>query len=50
MLNASTPFYHRNVEKMYEQISTGEFSFSKIVSISNVTKDFIKKVIILLIE
>lgn len=44
MLNALPPFYHQNVEKMYELIKSADLKFSKRVTISDAAKDFISKV------
>lgn len=44
MLNALPPFYHQNVEKMYELIKTAELKFSKRANLSDDAKDFITKV------
>ena len=44
MLNALPPFYHENIEKMYELIKSADIKFSKRVSISDEAKDLIIKV------
>jgi hypothetical protein len=44
MLNALPPFYHENIEKMYELIKSADIKFSKRVSISDDAKDLIIKV------
>ena len=45
MLSALPPFYHENVDKMYELIKHAELRFSKRVTISDDAKDLITKVI-----
>ncbi len=44
MLNALPPFYHENIEKMYELIKSSDIKFSKRVSVSDDAKDLIIKV------
>ena len=44
MLNALPPFYHENVDRMYELIKHAELKFSKRVTISDAAKDLITKV------
>lgn len=44
MLNALPPFYHENVDKMYDLIRTADLKFSKRVAVSDDAKDLISKV------
>ena len=45
MLNALPPFYHENVEKMYEMIKHSDLKFSKRVNLSSDAKELITKLL-----
>lgn len=45
MLFGLPPFYHDNIQRMFEMIKTGELRFPKKIQVSDCAKDLVQKVL-----